>query len=168
MAAPTAKKKFSLVRYLFWTEYDPGDAQGPAKWTLDHYIFYFALVILLIGVFYSVYALITFTPDREAVVTCTLRRITGLYCPGCGATHALHELLHGHILLSLQYNTLIPVLVALLIPYTLLAFLHLRTKGRVWGLRFHVWYLFIFLFIILGHFFWVNYVLLAHGIHLIP
>ena len=164
----TEKKKFSLVRYLFQTEYDPGDAKGPAEWTFDHYIFYFSLAILLIGAAYSVYTLINFTPDREAVVTCSLRGITGLYCPGCGATHALHELLHGHILLSLQYNTLIPVLLFTLIPYFILGLLHLMTKGKVWRLRFHIWYLGIYAFIILAHFVWVNYYLLVHGVHLIP
>jgi hypothetical protein len=32
--------------------------------------------------------------------------LTGLYCPGCGTLRALHQLLHGQILLALALNPL--------------------------------------------------------------
>lgn len=32
--------------------------------------------------------------------------LTGLYCPGCGITRALHQLLHGNIRAALAYNPL--------------------------------------------------------------
>ena len=32
--------------------------------------------------------------------------ITGLHCPGCGATRCMHALLHGDILQALAYNPL--------------------------------------------------------------
>ena len=38
--------------------------------------------------------------------TCPLRTYTGYYCPGCGATRALHHLLHGHIGTAFGYNPL--------------------------------------------------------------
>lgn len=38
---------------------------------------------------------------------CLFHEATGLYCPGCGNTRALHALLHGHVLLSLRYNPLL-------------------------------------------------------------
>ena len=166
--AETSKKPNRLVRYFFITEYFPGDSEGPKNWSLDHFMTWFSAGVLLIGVAYSVYALLTFSDDRPAVVTCTFRNFTGLYCPGCGATHALYELLHGHILRSITLNTLIPVLIFSLVPYTILNFLHLRTKGKVIGLRFHTWYLGIFAVIILAHFAVVNYYLVVHGVHLIP
>lgn len=162
------QSKSPVIRYLFQTEYDPGDSKGPSHWSLDHYMVWFSTVVLFIGLCYSVYALLAFGDDRPAKVTCSFRNITGLYCPGCGATHALYELLHGHLLISLQYNTLIPALIFTLVPYTLLGFLHLRTKGRVWGLRFHIWYLGIYFVIILGHFAVVNYFLITQGIRMIP
>ena len=47
---------------------------------------------------------------------CPLHALTGLHCPGCGATRAGHELLHGHILVALRLNAIlvlgIPVLLA--------------------------------------------------------
>jgi hypothetical protein len=37
---------------------------------------------------------------------CAFHRLTGLNCPGCGATRALHALLHGHWREALQDNAL--------------------------------------------------------------
>ena len=38
---------------------------------------------------------------------CLFHEVTGLFCPGCGNTRALHALLHGQILVSLRYNPLL-------------------------------------------------------------
>jgi hypothetical protein len=35
---------------------------------------------------------------------CLFHRWTGLNCPGCGSTRALHQLLHGHIGAALRLN----------------------------------------------------------------
>ncbi len=50
--------------------------------------------------------------------------LTGLYCPGCGATRALHALLHGDIEKALSMN---PVFV-LALPIVLLLIFHHATK----------------------------------------
>lgn len=42
---------------------------------------------------------------------CPLHAWTGLYCPGCGSTRALHALLHGDVAQALAMN---PLLVCLL------------------------------------------------------
>jgi len=48
---------------------------------------------------------------------CPLYMRTGLYCPGCGATRAVHEILHGRWLAALRLNALftlsLPCLAAL-------------------------------------------------------
>jgi hypothetical protein len=45
-------------------------------------------------------------PARLHVPLCQLHALTGLYCPGCGATRATHELLHGRLLAALRCNAL--------------------------------------------------------------
>jgi hypothetical protein len=45
---------------------------------------------------------------------CQFHLLTGLYCPGCGATRASYQLLHGNFLAALHDNALfIAVLLAL-------------------------------------------------------
>jgi len=35
---------------------------------------------------------------------CPFHRLTGLWCPGCGMTRALHALLDGHVARALGFN----------------------------------------------------------------
>lgn len=37
---------------------------------------------------------------------CMFHQLTGLQCPGCGGTRALHALLHGDLRTALRYNAL--------------------------------------------------------------
>lgn len=37
---------------------------------------------------------------------CQFHQLTGLFCPGCGATRASYQLLHGNILAALHENAL--------------------------------------------------------------
>lgn len=47
---------------------------------------------------------------------CPFRALTGYYCPGCGMTRALHQLMHGNIMVALNHNLLL-VLSAPLLSY---------------------------------------------------
>jgi hypothetical protein len=47
-----------------------------------------------------------FDPAKAGLPVCTFRAITGLDCPGCGATRATHELLHGRLAAAWHYNAL--------------------------------------------------------------
>lgn len=40
---------------------------------------------------------------------CLFHAMTGLDCPGCGATRAAYQLLHGHLLRALRDNALIQI-----------------------------------------------------------
>ena len=44
---------------------------------------------------------------------CPFFVLTGLQCPSCGNTRALHALLHGHITEALAYKSMAPVLIGL-------------------------------------------------------
>ncbi len=46
------------------------------------------------------------------------RELTGFYCPGCGATRALHQILHGNLKAALALNPLIVIF----LPYFIYLF----------------------------------------------
>jgi hypothetical protein len=55
------------------------------------------------------YVVATVPPsDATYYPRCQIHSLTGLHCPGCGTTRALHALLNGHVLDALGYNVLFP------------------------------------------------------------
>lgn len=52
-------------------------------------------------------ALVLLDPETTHVFPpCWFHALTGLYCPGCGTTRALHQLLHGNLAAAFAYNAL--------------------------------------------------------------
>jgi hypothetical protein len=65
-------------------------------------------------------------PNRHAVYPqCFLYNATGIYCAGCGATRAIHALLHGRVIEALHDNALfvaaLPLLLYVVGSYALTA-----------------------------------------------
>jgi len=57
-----------------------------------------------------VYVLATVPPGEDTYYPrCQLHSITGLHCPGCGTTRALHTLLNGRVADALAYNAIFPL-----------------------------------------------------------
>jgi hypothetical protein len=55
-------------------------------------------------------------PNRHAVYPqCLLYNATGIYCAGCGATRAIHALLHGRVIEALHDNALFVVALPLIL-----------------------------------------------------
>lgn len=50
----------------------------------------------------------------DLLPSCAFHEMTGLYCPGCGSTRALHYLLHGELREALRYNALFVLVLPLL------------------------------------------------------
>ncbi len=74
--------------------------------SLEEELFRIGLVLIaVLGILSVIYLL----ADRAGfVIPCPLYHYLGFYCPGCGGTRAVRELLHGHLLRSLWYHPLVP------------------------------------------------------------
>ena len=46
---------------------------------------------------------------------CVFRTTTGLWCPGCGLTRGVHQLLTGHPMAALGENIFVPVVLAAIV-----------------------------------------------------
>ena len=73
-------------------------------------------LLLIAGAVY----VFVFEPGRSGFFPlCPFRLFTGLTCPGCGTTRALHELMHGHFVAAFMLNPLL----LLALPFVIYAFL---------------------------------------------
>jgi hypothetical protein len=77
----------------------------------------FAVATLVFAVIAGAAVLFFFDPTKHSLYpVCQFHLLTGLYCPGCGATRASYQLLHGNIMTALHDNALfvmsLPVLAA--------------------------------------------------------
>jgi TM2 domain-containing membrane protein YozV len=64
---------------------------------------------------------------------CPFYALTGLSCPGCGATRGMHQLLNGDVLAALDYNALLVLFVPIII-YFLLNLVWVALRGRTLGI----------------------------------
>ncbi len=53
----------------------------------------------------------------ESLYPCFFRRLSGLYCPGCGGTRAVQALFEGHLLLSFFYHPFVPYCAVLYVVF---------------------------------------------------
>lgn len=70
---------------------------------------------------------------------CMLHKITGLYCPGCGALRATHQLLHGNIAKAFSLNPLFVIGTPLALSYAVLCRVRKRSGVKVNQLADLVW-----------------------------
>jgi hypothetical protein len=83
-------------------------------------------LLLIAGAVY----MFVFEPGRSGYFPlCPFRLFTGLQCPGCGTSRALHELMHGDFVAAFMLNPLL----LLALPFALYAFVRYSTmtlRGR--------------------------------------
>lgn len=64
-----------------------------------------ASAIAIVAVAAGAWVLYTFPPVTAGFYPqCAFRQLTGLDCPGCGSTRALHALLHGRVGEAFLFN----------------------------------------------------------------
>jgi len=65
------------------------------------------LLLAALGIVFGLVIVGIVPPTADTLYPrCQLHSITGLHCPGCGPTRALHAALNGHFLQALAYNSL--------------------------------------------------------------
>jgi hypothetical protein len=69
-------------------------------------------------------------PAKGPILPCIFNKITGLYCPGCGMTRAVHSLMHFKFYHALRYNALIVLIPPILIIHYLLTRLNYNSRYR--------------------------------------
>ena len=80
---------------------------APPKITAPQSLAFFAVVMLVVAALGSGAVLFFFDPAKHGFYPiCLFHSLTGWNCPGCGATRAAYQLLHGHLLRALQDNAL--------------------------------------------------------------
>lgn len=95
---------------------------------------------------------------------CVFSILFGIYCPGCGGTRALLALFQGRLLLSLWYHPLVPYGAAFYTGFMLTHGLHRLGVRGIRGWRFHNWYLWAGVGIIVINFLLKNVLRLGFGI----
>lgn len=118
------------------------------------------VICSLFGILYLKFLVPRFT------MPCVFYTLLGLYCPGCGGTRAIEALLHGEWLASLWYH---PVVLYTAVVYAGFMLTHTLEKlhiGRVHGWKFHSWWLFTALAIVIGNWIFKNILLLMYNVTL--
>ena len=73
----------------------------------ENHLLSIAAIFLVLGALLTAAAVFFFDPATHAFYPgCTFHQLTGLNCPGCGATRSLHALLHGDFPTALRDNAL--------------------------------------------------------------
>ncbi len=108
---------------------------------LETELFRIGLILLaagggLWGMYYFLFR--RFLPE----VPCFFSEFLGIYCPGCGGTRAFEALFHGQFLLALWYHPLVPYMVLVGGGFMLTQGLNRIGIRWVKGWRFHTWYLY--------------------------
>jgi hypothetical protein len=65
------------------------------------------------------------------VWSCPIKAFLGIPCPGCGLTLAMDELLHGHVLASLQTHVFAPVFLVVFLILTTSIVLPEKQRGNL-------------------------------------
>ena len=133
------------------------------KKTLEDELFLIGWILLVIG---GLTAGLYFGFFRRYLpeVPCFFLMFFGLYCPGCGGTRAAMALAHGKIFTSLWYHPLVLYAAVIGGGFMLTQSLHRLGIKRIKGWKYHNWYLYGMIIIVVCNFLVKNLLKLVWGI----
>ncbi len=124
-------------------------------------LFIAGMVVVLLGVSYLLIHLIfhvdLYKLTPLAHMKCGFRKLTGLYCPGCGGTRAVVALAKGQLLTSLYYHPLPLYFAALYINFAVRYLFRKHLKPA----KFRMIYVILLVVFLLGNWFLRNALLIA-------
>lgn len=133
------------------------------KRKLETELFYIGLIFLAAGA--GIWAVYHFAlGDTVPRMPCFFDKVLGIYCPGCGGTRALTALVHGRLLEALWYHPLILYLAVVGGGFMLTQGLERLGIRHVRGWRYHTWYLYAAIGLIVLNFIVKNVLRLFWGI----
>ncbi|MBE5883242.1 MAG: DUF2752 domain-containing protein [Lachnospiraceae bacterium] len=121
-----------------------------------------ALLMAVVGAWIFLRFILPNMPERP----CIIYEFFGVYCPGCGGTRAVIQLLHGRLLQSLWYHPLVMYGVVLYVCFMIshtLSRLHILKRG----MRFREGYLYGALVVLALNFILKNILKFGFGIIMI-
>ena len=130
-----------------------------SKWLLPGFALAMVFVVALLW---------QFDPNQAGnpLPPCPSRWLTGLHCPGCGATRALHALLHGDIEKALSMNVVfvmaLPIVILLILQQANLLAARLQKTARFFSDA-RPWAWLLISFAVLRNLPWYPFSLLAPG-----
>lgn len=133
------------------------------KTELETELFYIGLVCLAAGICGGIVYFYVFR-DILPVFPCFFSSILGIYCPGCGGTRSFTALLHGQLLLALWYHPLVPYMTILGGGFMMTQGLRRLGVKCVKGWKFHNWYLYGAIILLILNFLVKNLLRLRWGI----
>lgn len=101
-------------------------------------------------------------------IPCLFHLYTGLYCPGCGGTRAVKALIRGDLLLSFRYHPLILYMVTVVVVQIVTWLLAKLLKKPSFHIKHYLFFVYLGIGIGLVNVIVKNYMLLVHGIDLLP
>ena len=81
--------------------------KSPMTFSRRQLLLAISAAILLIAALAAVYVMEPGNTIQRFMPKCPFHQMTGMHCPGCGGTRAVHALLHGHPLKALRFNAIL-------------------------------------------------------------
>ncbi|HKM35434.1 MAG TPA: DUF2752 domain-containing protein [Lachnospiraceae bacterium] len=135
------------------------------KITLEKGMYIFGIIAIIIGIPILYFYMKAFSKGDLPV--CMVYQYFGIYCPGCGGSRAVKALLEGKILESFCDHPIVLYTVVIYFVFMISQTLHFINPVKVKGIRFHYWFLYGALVVIVLNVLVKNVLKFCFGIYLL-